>query len=165
MSSEMGFSIVCSSKAIAMALQLRKGTCTQPPCFKVASVTKLPYDDASFDLGLSADMLEHIAPEDVPQAVTGIHGGMQNIGDRFYDFPQRVKYFDECHCNPFDVFYLAVACPVPSMWIADAFLLFHHVFQFLQTIAVWTAIVTIRCLSTVLPTKYNVRQPLVQSEI
>merc|ERR1740121_1875941 len=55
-----------------MALRLRGATCAQQPCFKQGSLTDLPYSDSSVDAGLSVDVLEHIAPEDVPKVVDEI---------------------------------------------------------------------------------------------
>lgn len=42
------------------------------PCFQRASVTALPFGHAAFDAVLSTDVLEHVAPRDVPQAVAEI---------------------------------------------------------------------------------------------
>merc|ERR1712176_1016342 len=54
-----------------MALQLRVRTCGagSEPCFVQGSLLQLPYAEQSFDAGMSVDVLEHIAPEDVAQVV------------------------------------------------------------------------------------------------
>jgi|Transcript_27434 cyclopropane fatty-acyl-phospholipid synthase-like methyltransferase len=58
-------------KAIDMARTLRGNTCgTQTEqCFLEGSLTKIPYASDKFDAGMSSDVLEHIAPEDVPTVV------------------------------------------------------------------------------------------------
>lgn len=60
-------------KAIQVA-NTRARTCGvgTAPCFVQGSLVHLPYADASFDAGLSVDVLEHIAPADVPQVVNEI---------------------------------------------------------------------------------------------
>jgi len=52
----------------------RSRTCESgtEPCFVQGSLMKLPYSNSSFDGGLSVDVLEHIAPGDVPQVVKEI---------------------------------------------------------------------------------------------
>lgn len=72
MLSQLGFDsygIDVATKAIKMASQLRGKTCRVEPCFVQGSLTRLPYPDASMDAGLSVDVLEHIAPHDVPTVV------------------------------------------------------------------------------------------------
>lgn len=44
----------------------------EPPCFKKASLTDIPYANNTFDVGLSSDVLEHILPSDVPQVASEI---------------------------------------------------------------------------------------------
>ena len=63
-----------AKRAIEMAKQLRGNTCEISPdqCFVQSSLTKLPFAADSFDVGLSADVLEHLAPNDVPKAVREI---------------------------------------------------------------------------------------------
>lgn len=61
-----------AQRAIDMAISLRGDTCGQPPCFKKASLTHLPYEDNKFHVGLSSDVLEHIAPDDVPKVAAEI---------------------------------------------------------------------------------------------
>jgi len=73
--SQLGFDsygIDVATKAIDMATQLRGKTCSTEPCFVQGSLTQLPYLDASMDAGLSVDVLEHIAPYDVPTVVAQI---------------------------------------------------------------------------------------------
>jgi len=69
------YGIDVASRAIEMANN-RDGekTCgpSTEPCFVQGSLVKLPYDDDGFDAGVSADVLEHISPEDVPQVVKEI---------------------------------------------------------------------------------------------
>eukprot|EP00747_Dinoflagellata_sp_TGD_P164296 gnl/TRDRNA2_/TRDRNA2_184048_c0_seq1.p1 gnl/TRDRNA2_/TRDRNA2_184048_c0~~gnl/TRDRNA2_/TRDRNA2_184048_c0_seq1.p1 ORF type:complete len:279 (+),score=61.67 gnl/TRDRNA2_/TRDRNA2_184048_c0_seq1:69-905(+) len=64
-----------AKSAIAKAREIRGRTCGPAPpdqCFVQGSLTALPYKDDQFDAGLSADVLEHIAPEDVDQVVREI---------------------------------------------------------------------------------------------
>jgi len=69
------YGIDVASKAIAMAKQLRGSTCLTEgtvPCFQEGSLTALPYQNWFVDAGLSVDVLEHIAPHDVPLVVSEI---------------------------------------------------------------------------------------------
>lgn len=63
------YGVDVADQAIEVAKQTRGKTCNVEPCFQQASLTKLPQTDASVDAGMSSDVLEHIAPEDVPQVV------------------------------------------------------------------------------------------------
>jgi len=58
------YGIDVSNTAIEKCKQRGLTTC------KLASVTETPFDDNMFDLIISTDMLEHLLPEDVSQAVT-----------------------------------------------------------------------------------------------
>lgn len=69
------YGIDVAHKAIAMAKQLRGAICsTEPvePCFRQGSLTKLSYPSSFVDAGMSVDVLEHIAPDDVPAVVSEI---------------------------------------------------------------------------------------------
>lgn len=69
------YGVDVAEKAIAMAKK-RGHTCGPPGgadvCFKQGSLLEIPWPDKSFDAGLSADVLEHIAPEHVPQVMKEI---------------------------------------------------------------------------------------------
>jgi|Transcript_6735 2-polyprenyl-3-methyl-5-hydroxy-6-metoxy-1,4-benzoquinol methylase len=60
--------------AVQMAIQTRGRTCGNGvrECFKQGSLTQIPFDTGSFDAGISADVLEHIAENDVPLVVAEI---------------------------------------------------------------------------------------------
>lgn len=59
-----------STTALAMATELGRGTgCAEPPCLKVGTLADVPWPDQAFDLGISADVLEHLHPSDVPSSV------------------------------------------------------------------------------------------------
>lgn len=78
---KLGFSasgVDVAQKAIDMAISLRGDTCGQPPCFKKASLTELPYENNQFHVGLSSDVLEHIAPDDVPKVAAEISRVVQS---------------------------------------------------------------------------------------
>mmetsp|Transcript_23507 Transcript_23507/g.43298 ORF Transcript_23507/g.43298 Transcript_23507/m.43298 type:complete len:230 (+) Transcript_23507:50-739(+) len=64
---------------IEKALSIRGHTCSSPPCFKQASLTSIPFPDQNFDAGLSADVLEHIAPNDVDTVVSEISRVVKNV--------------------------------------------------------------------------------------
>mmetsp|Transcript_19760 Transcript_19760/g.41108 ORF Transcript_19760/g.41108 Transcript_19760/m.41108 type:complete len:241 (-) Transcript_19760:109-831(-) len=73
--SKLGFNasgVDVATKAIDMAKKLRGNTCGAPICFKQASLTQIPWEKDHFDAGVSADVLEHIAPEDVPTVTAEI---------------------------------------------------------------------------------------------
>lgn len=68
-----------SSLAIDLAIRTRLGAATQPshgscpgPCFQQAPATKLPYASQSFDAVLSSDVLEHLLPDELEQALLEI---------------------------------------------------------------------------------------------
>jgi len=67
------YGVDVASKAVEMANN-RSRTCGAgtDPCFVQGSLTELPYSDSTFDAGVSADVLEHIAPDDVPKVVKEI---------------------------------------------------------------------------------------------
>jgi len=67
----LAWGIDIAHKAISMANQLRGRTCGEgsEPCFVQGNLLHLPYGDSTFDAGMSVDVLEHIAPEDVPTVV------------------------------------------------------------------------------------------------
>lgn len=61
-------------KAIEDARRLRGSTCGGHPddCFALGSLTKMPFEANAFDAALSVDVLEHLAPADVPAVVAEI---------------------------------------------------------------------------------------------
>ena len=56
----------------ASRLRTRNARCT-PPCFRQGSATQLPWPNASFDAIISSDVLEHLAPTDIPAVVSEWH--------------------------------------------------------------------------------------------
>lgn len=63
---------------IARALRRDSG-CNAGPCIKVGSLLNIPWHDRSFDVGISCDVLEHIHPDDVPQAISEISRTVEGI--------------------------------------------------------------------------------------
>lgn len=64
-----------SPTAIARATKIRHdlvASCVDE-CFKVGSALDLPWSNSSFDAIVSADVMEHIAPQDVPSVVAEFH--------------------------------------------------------------------------------------------
>lgn len=71
------YGVDVSGASIEQALQLGRGRrCTThggaPPCLQRASLTALPFADAFFEAGVSADVLEHLRPADIPRAVAEV---------------------------------------------------------------------------------------------
>jgi len=59
-----------SPNSIAVAHVLGRGRiCSAPPCLKTGSILNIPWPDATFDMGVTSDVLEHIHPADVARAV------------------------------------------------------------------------------------------------
>lgn len=64
-----------SPTAIARATKIRHdsvASCVEE-CFKVGSALDLPWSNSSFDAIVSSDVMEHIAPQDIPSAVSEFH--------------------------------------------------------------------------------------------
>jgi SAM-dependent methyltransferase len=72
------YGIDVAKAAIKNAQKLRGKTCSLEPCFIQGSLTDLPYADSSIDAGMSVDVLEHIAPTDVPKVVEEISRVVQH---------------------------------------------------------------------------------------
>ena len=66
-----GVDVSPGSIQIAESLH-RHHLCSEQPCLVSSSLTKLPYSTAQFKAGISADVLEHLTPSDVPAAVAEI---------------------------------------------------------------------------------------------
>ena len=72
------YGVDVSAASISQALQLGRGqSCRSegnapPPCLQQASLTALPFGNSWFRAGVSADVLEHLQPEDVEAAVAEI---------------------------------------------------------------------------------------------
>lgn len=73
------YGVDVSAASISQAEQLGRGhSCRRmagpasPPCLQQASLTALPFDNNWFRAGVSADVLEHLRPEDVEAAVTEV---------------------------------------------------------------------------------------------
>eukprot|EP00971_Amphidinium_carterae_P169355 3355595-Amphidinium_carterae.1 len=73
------YGVDVATKAIEMATELRGETCSAPPCFKQEYMASIPYPDQTFDAGLSADVLEHIAPDDVDKVVSEISRVVKHV--------------------------------------------------------------------------------------
>ncbi|KAJ1626881.1 hypothetical protein T492DRAFT_842808 [Pavlovales sp. CCMP2436] len=67
------FGVDVSDESVAIAKRLGRGdACSQPPCIQQASLLALPFPRDHFAVGFSADVLEHIAPQDVPAVISEI---------------------------------------------------------------------------------------------
>ena len=59
-----------SPKVLEVARQLgRDGPCSSAPCLRRGSLTQLPWPNGGLDVAISADVLEHIHPQDVERSV------------------------------------------------------------------------------------------------
>jgi len=111
------FGVDVASKAIDMAITRRGDTCGQPPCFKIASLTDLPYGNRSFDVGLSSDVLEHISPDDMPKVAAEMSRVVRiYLILRIANFPEMSKSGE--HAGMFSNVHLSVH---ESTWWVNAF--------------------------------------------
>lgn len=69
--------------------------------FTAASLTKLPYPDASFDVVFSFQVLEHIPPADLPQAVKEIARVTKPGGTIVISVPSTVRTLSKAHYQHF----------------------------------------------------------------
>jgi SAM-dependent methyltransferase len=78
------YGVDVSNESVAQAIGLGRGSsCTtagaRPPCLQQASLTALPFESCWFHAGLSADVLEHVHPDDVAAAVAEISRTVRSI--------------------------------------------------------------------------------------
>jgi 2-polyprenyl-3-methyl-5-hydroxy-6-metoxy-1,4-benzoquinol methylase len=74
--SKLGFDALgmdVATKAVSLAIERHGNKCSTPPCFRQGALgEKLPFEDASFDMGVSSDVLEHVPTKSVDAGVAEI---------------------------------------------------------------------------------------------
>ncbi|CAE8597973.1 unnamed protein product [Polarella glacialis] len=87
-----------SAQDVETAVRVRGSTCGDQPqrCFFRASLLDLPFANDAFDVGLSADVFEHIAPEDVPRLVSELTRTVKYVAIlRIAVFPMFVDFGEQ----------------------------------------------------------------------
>jgi ubiquinone/menaquinone biosynthesis C-methylase UbiE len=105
------FGMDLSSSALQSARALGRGThCRDPPCLKQGSLVAVPWPDAYFDAVVCSDVMEHIPPANVPNAIREIARVTKHIAFLGIALSSSVNLGTELHLSRF-----------PAEWWTRAF--------------------------------------------
>ena len=100
-----------SSSALQIARKLgRDAHCRSPPCLKQGTLLSVPWPDAHFDAIVCSDVMEHLPPADVPNAIREIARVTRHVAFVGIALSSSVNRGTELHLSRF-----------PASWWTRAF--------------------------------------------